>query len=373
MAAGQSPVSRKPRARRGRNRRAGIAGAGDLRLCVLSARRGVDVGARCRRGAFRDSHAGARRPYGICIARSRFCQYGALSGRIELARVLARGTPPGLAARRRRRRGRVCARPGRVVGRDRDRGASRAMTHVRIGKKVAPAFSLDVEFDISGVTALFGPAGAGKTLILECIAGIARPDSGRILRDDVLLFDAEARVHVPPRRSACGYLPQRSALFPHMTVRQNLAFAAGGARLERHRRVAEMLDKFVLAGAAQRRPAELDAALRTRAAVARALLACCCSPSPSFRSRYFTRSAPSLPAPCCWPPALSIVAPRLPTSCWCWMPAAFSGAERRATCLTSRNRSKSLACSASPICLSAPLPASTPAATAAAWNRRFSS
>ncbi len=147
------------------------------------------------------------------------------------------------------------------------------MTHVRIGKKVAPAFSLDVEFDISGVTALFGPAGAGKTLILECIAGIARPDSGRILRDDVLLFDAEARVHVPPRRRACGYLPQRSALFPHMTVRQNLAFAAGGARLERHRRVAEMLDKFVLAGAAQRRPAELDAALRTRAAVARALLA----------------------------------------------------------------------------------------------------
>jgi ABC-type Fe3+/spermidine/putrescine transport system ATPase subunit len=100
-----------------------------------------------------------------------------------------------------------------------------------------------------------------------------RPDSGRILRDDVLLFDAEARVHVPPRRRACGYLPQRDALFPQMTVRQNLAFAATGARLERHRRNAEMIEKFQLADAAAHRPAELDSAQRARAAIARALLA----------------------------------------------------------------------------------------------------
>ena len=147
------------------------------------------------------------------------------------------------------------------------------MTHVRIGKKVPPAFSLDVELEINGLTALFGPAGSGKTVILEAIAGFVRPDSGRILRDNVLLFDAEAGVHVPARRRACGYLPQRDALFPHMTVRQNLAFAAGGSRLERHRRVAEMLEKFGLSEAALRRPAELDVAQRTRAAVARALLA----------------------------------------------------------------------------------------------------
>ena len=147
------------------------------------------------------------------------------------------------------------------------------MTSVRIGKKVPPAFSLDVEFKILGVTALFGPAGSGKTHILEAIAGFARPDSGRILRDDVLLFDAEAGVHVPPRRRACGYLPQRDALFPHMTVRQNLAFAAGGGRLERHRRVADFLERYALLDAALRRPAELDAAQRIRAVVARALIA----------------------------------------------------------------------------------------------------
>lgn len=147
------------------------------------------------------------------------------------------------------------------------------MTHVRIGRKGPAGVALEVEFEIDGVTALFGPAGAGKTLILEAVAGLMRPDSGRILRDDVLLFDAEARVHVPPRRRGCGYLPQRDALFPHMTVRQNLAFAATGARLERHRRIAEMLEKFQLAEAAARRPAELDAAERARAAVARVLIA----------------------------------------------------------------------------------------------------
>ena len=147
------------------------------------------------------------------------------------------------------------------------------MTHVRIGKKVPPAFSLDVEFEIAGITALFGPAGSGKTLILEATAGFVRPDSGRILRDDVLLFDAEAGVHVPARRRACGYLPQRDALFPHMTVRQNLRFAASGGRLERHRRVAETIEKYGLADLALRLPAELDAAQRTRAALARALAA----------------------------------------------------------------------------------------------------
>ena len=147
------------------------------------------------------------------------------------------------------------------------------MTHIRIAKKVPPAFSLDVEFEINGVTALFGPAGAGKTLILEAVAGFTRPDSGRILRDNVLLFDAEARVSLAARRRGCGYLPQRDALFPHMTVRQNLAFAASGGRLERHRRVAEAIEKFGLAEAALRRPAELDAAQRTRASMARALIA----------------------------------------------------------------------------------------------------
>jgi molybdate transport system ATP-binding protein len=149
------------------------------------------------------------------------------------------------------------------------------MTSARIGKKIAPGFSLDVEFSVSpGVTALFGPSGVGKTLILEALAGFATPDSGRILLDDVLLFDAAAQVSVPPHQRGCGYVAQRDALFPHMTLRQNLAFAAHRSpRVERTRRVAEALDRFELASVAARRPREMGPPEKLRGAVARALLA----------------------------------------------------------------------------------------------------
>jgi molybdate transport system ATP-binding protein len=149
------------------------------------------------------------------------------------------------------------------------------MTHIRVGKKIPPSFSLDVEFELAaGVTVLFGAGGAGKTLLLEMLAGFVRAESGRILRDDVLLFDAQAGVHVPPRRRGCGYIPQRDALFPHLTVRQNLMFAAKAhPRLDRHRRTAEMLERFGLSDAAPSRSNELDANQRLRAVLARALLA----------------------------------------------------------------------------------------------------
>jgi molybdate transport system ATP-binding protein len=149
------------------------------------------------------------------------------------------------------------------------------MISARVGKKIAASFSLDVEFSVPpGVTALFGPSGAGKTLILEALAGFATPDSGRILLDDVLLFDAAARVQVPPYRRGCGYVAQRDALFPHMTLRQNLWFAAHRSpRVERTRRVEEMLERFQLAGLAASRPRELAPHERLRGAAARALLA----------------------------------------------------------------------------------------------------
>jgi molybdate transport system ATP-binding protein len=135
-------------------------------------------------------------------------------------------------------------------------------------------FSLDVEFQATaGVTVLFGPSGSGKTLVLDAIAGFVRPEEGRILLDDDLLFDGATGVHLPPQARQCGYVFQNYALFPHMTLRENLMFAAERRpRLERHRRVNEMLETFRLADAAGRKPHEVSGGQRQRCSIARALI-----------------------------------------------------------------------------------------------------
>ena len=148
------------------------------------------------------------------------------------------------------------------------------MIKARIRKRLG-SFTLEAEFEArSGVTVLFGASGAGKTLTLDCIAGFRRPDAGRILLDDAILYDAAAQVNVAPRERRCGYVFQNYALFPHMTLRQNLEFAVEPLpRLERHRRVNEMVEKFKLGDAAARCPGELSGGQKQRGSIARALLA----------------------------------------------------------------------------------------------------
>jgi len=153
------------------------------------------------------------------------------------------------------------------------------MIQVRIRKTfpVRPdssGFSLDLEFQAAaGVTVLFGPSGSGKTLTLDSIAGFVRPDEGRVLLDDQILFDGATGVHLPPQARNCGYVFQNYALFPHMTLRQNLEFAVERRpRLERHRRVNEMLERFRLQDAAGRRPHEVSGGQRQRCSIARALI-----------------------------------------------------------------------------------------------------
>jgi molybdate transport system ATP-binding protein len=142
------------------------------------------------------------------------------------------------------------------------------------GGPESAAFTLDVDIRASaGITALFGPSGAGKTLTLDCIAGFVRPDEGRILLADRLLFDAQAGVHLSPQKRRCGYVVQTYALFPHMTLRGNLAFAAERLpRIERHRRIAEMLERFRLSDVAGRKPHELSGGQKQRCSIARALI-----------------------------------------------------------------------------------------------------
>ncbi|MBL8217841.1 MAG: ABC transporter ATP-binding protein [Bryobacterales bacterium] len=136
-------------------------------------------------------------------------------------------------------------------------------------------FLLDVEIKTSDmVTVLFGPSGAGKTLTLDAIAGFVRPDEGRIMLDDDILFDGATGVHLIPQTRRCGYVFQNYALFPHMTLRENLEFASEfRPKLERHRKVNEVLELFRLTDLSGRRPKELSGGQKQRCSIARALLA----------------------------------------------------------------------------------------------------
>lgn len=150
---------------------------------------------------------------------------------------------------------------------------------VAIGKKFPPGpdsagFDLDVRFTAGdGISVLFGPSGAGKTLTLESIAGFQWPDEGRITLDGKVLFDAAQGVHLPARARQCGYVFQKDALFPHMSVRGNLAFAAEALpKEERTRRIHSLLDHFALTPLAGRRPHEISGGERQRCAIARTLV-----------------------------------------------------------------------------------------------------
>ncbi len=129
-------------------------------------------------------------------------------------------------------------------------------------------FHLDIEFEAAdGISIFFGPSGAGKTLTLESLAGFSSPDAGRVQLGDRTLFDFKTRIDVPARDRRCGYLFQQDALFPHMSVRENVAFGAGNSIS----RVDELLGEFRIDGLAARLPREISGGERQRCAIARTL------------------------------------------------------------------------------------------------------
>ena len=140
-------------------------------------------------------------------------------------------------------------------------------------KKRLPGFALDVRWESSdAVCGLFGPSGAGKTLTLDCLAGLVRPDAGRIVIGDRVVFDSAAGIDLSPRRRRLGYVFQGYALFPHLTVADNIAYGLRDQpRAARRERTARVLDRLGLAGLATRRPHELSGGERQRVALGRAL------------------------------------------------------------------------------------------------------
>lgn len=136
------------------------------------------------------------------------------------------------------------------------------------------SFELDVSLEIpAGITILFGASGAGKTTLLDCLAGLIRPDIGRIAIGDAVLFDSAAGVHVLPQRRQIAYVFQTLALFPHLTVAQNVGYGVAHlAAAERRARVLEILASFRIAHLRGRKPGEISGGERQRAALARSLV-----------------------------------------------------------------------------------------------------
>lgn len=134
------------------------------------------------------------------------------------------------------------------------------------------ALMLDIDFEAPpGLTALFGRSGAGKTTVINAVAGLFRPDEGRITIDNVTLFDSANGTDVPPWKRRLGYIFQEARLFPHLTVRQNLRYGrwfAGAQTEEGH-----AIDLLGLASLLHRRPGALSGGEKQRVAIGRALLA----------------------------------------------------------------------------------------------------
>ena len=145
---------------------------------------------------------------------------------------------------------------------------------VHLAKQLASGFALDVTFVAEpGVTILFGASGSGKTTILRCVAGLVRPDGGRVAIGDRALFDANAGIDVPVPARHIGYVFQQLALFPHLTVADNIGYGlADLARGERQSRIAEAADSFRISGLVDRRPSQISGGERQRTALARALV-----------------------------------------------------------------------------------------------------
>ena len=155
------------------------------------------------------------------------------------------------------------------------------LIRVEVQKRLASpgrVFTLEVDFTTTSERlVLFGPSGSGKTLTLQILAGVVTPDEGRIIVGDRVLFDKEKNINIPARHRAIGYVPQDYALFPHLSVTDNVGFGlpsrwVRGPSPEDRRRVAEFLGIFELTNLRHGLPQDLSGGQRQRVALARALI-----------------------------------------------------------------------------------------------------
>lgn len=140
-------------------------------------------------------------------------------------------------------------------------------------KKSLPDFRLNIKLALDQeILSVLGPSGSGKTMTLLCIAGLLRPDEGTIKLNGRILFSSANKVSLSPQNRSIGFVFQNYALFPHLTVEENIAYGIGNlTKKEQTRKVAELLEIIHIPGLRKRYPAELSSGQQQRVALARAV------------------------------------------------------------------------------------------------------
>jgi molybdate transport system ATP-binding protein len=145
---------------------------------------------------------------------------------------------------------------------------------VAVRKPLSGGFTLDVAFSAApGITIVFGESGSGKTTLLRSIAGLARPDAGRIAIGERVLFDANSNINVPVPERRVGHVFQQLALFPHLSVAENIGYGLATLSAQaRRERISQIAESFRIAQLLERRPSDISGGERQRTALARALV-----------------------------------------------------------------------------------------------------
>lgn len=157
---------------------------------------------------------------------------------------------------------------------DREVNPSSLVARIRKERRDTASFLLDVSVEAPpGITILFGPSGAGKSTLLDCVAGLVRPDAGKIAIGEDVLFDSAMRIDIPPQRRRIAYVFQTLALFPHLSVEQNVEYGLRDVSDRDCRaRVDEILVAFRVEKLRNQKPPQISGGERQRTALARSLV-----------------------------------------------------------------------------------------------------
>ena len=140
-------------------------------------------------------------------------------------------------------------------------------------KKRLKGFTLNVSFETNGdYLGILGASGSGKSMTLKCIAGIETPDEGSIVLNGKVLFDSKKKINLKPQERNIGYLFQNYALFPNMTVEDNIGIGLAGSKKEKEQKVREMMELFHLKGLEKKYPKQLSGGEQQRVAMARCII-----------------------------------------------------------------------------------------------------